>query len=314
MARDHARIRVSVWTDPDFTRLTRNAQWLYTAILSQPTLSYAGVTTFTVRRLVRLSGDATEHDIAAGLAELQAGRFVLVDADTDEVWVRSFVKNDGVLKSPNLLKRMVTDVAAIMSPTIREAFGWEWHRDFAVRVTPDHATALTEALDSLPATPSRDPWETLPPPLPETVPATVPQRVPRDSGNPSGTGSPTRAAPAPTPAPSPSPAATPTAEPSNDANAGQLMAAHLEACTQRPPNAVVGQTAKETRKLLEEGHRPADVAQALTLLRSKGTHPSTLPSLLNEVLNPPRRTTRPPAAVNGSGSLDRHDPAVWGAQ
>ena len=70
------------------------------------------------------------------------------------------------------------------------------------------------------------------------------------------------------------------------ANAGQLMAEHLEAYSERPPAAVVGQTAKLVKQLLSEGYSANHMREALELLRVKATHPATLPSLLNEVLNP----------------------------
>ena len=181
MARDHARIHSTVWSDPEFTSLSRAAQWLYFAILSQPTLSFCGATTFTAKRLARLADDVDEGDVLEAIAELEDARFILADFDTDELWVRSFVKNDGVLKSPNLLKRMAADFAAVMSERIKAAFAWEWNRHKAA-VDPKHLEAIGDKLSMVPANPSTDPWETLP------------ERVPL-----------TRVAPAPTPSPSPAP-------------------------------------------------------------------------------------------------------------
>lgn len=70
-------------------------------------------------------------------------------------------------------------------------------------------------------------------------------------------------------------------------NAGTIITAWIEGLRVRPPDRVVGQTAREVRLLLDQGYDPALVLEALKSISGKGLHPSTLASELNTILNPP---------------------------
>jgi hypothetical protein len=188
MARDHARLRTAIWSNTDFKALTGEAQRLYMLALSQPSVSFAGVVPFTLRRWSSLSADGCPDELLEGVDELQAARFVLLDDTTEELWIRTFVKNDGVLKSPNLIKRMVSDVGSILSDVIRDAFAWEWHGSFVELLSDKHRKDLAEDLETLPGNPSTDPWERVSTERVSLARARV-----------------ARAAPAPTPAPTPTP-------------------------------------------------------------------------------------------------------------
>ncbi|MFE2865030.1 hypothetical protein [Embleya sp. NPDC059259] len=69
--------------------------------------------------------------------------------------------------------------------------------------------------------------------------------------------------------------------------ARELIAEHVGACRTRPPKDVLGHTGKLVARLLDEGISPDAVRAGLERLRAKALHPSTLPSLVNEALNPP---------------------------
>ena len=64
-------------------------------------------------------------------------------------------------------------------------------------------------------------------------------------------------------------------------NAGHIMADWIDRQGQRPPERVIGQLARETRKLLDEGFAPNQVTAALDSITAKGLHPSTLASELH---------------------------------
>lgn len=70
-------------------------------------------------------------------------------------------------------------------------------------------------------------------------------------------------------------------------NAGTIITAWIDGLKVRPPDRVVGQTAREVRLLLEQGYDPALVLEALRSISGKGLHPSTLASELNTIINPP---------------------------
>lgn len=170
MARSHAKLLTSIWLDDDFRALSPDAQWLYMALLSQSNLSYAGVAPLTKRRWAGLSARQTPHVVGEALAELEAARYVLVDDDTEEVLIRSFIRHDGGLKIPNVAKATVTAVACIASPRLRAE---------ALAGVPDEYLDLFEQLlvEPLPeglAEPSAEP-------IPEPSLACVPNPCPSPS-------------------------------------------------------------------------------------------------------------------------------------
>jgi hypothetical protein len=114
-----------IWVDDDWRALSARAQWCYVLVLSQPDLSYAGVIPYRPGRWARLAGGVTASGVEQAVAELETCRYVLVDRETGELLVRSFVRNDGVLRSPNLVKAMWNAYREIVSAPLREALDVE---------------------------------------------------------------------------------------------------------------------------------------------------------------------------------------------
>lgn len=132
MARDHARVLVSVWGDDDWRSLPATAQRIYILALSQPGLSYAGVTPYLPGRWANLAADTSAAAIRKGVATLVDRRYVVVDQDTEELLLRTFVRHDNVLRFPNVAVAMARAYRQIASPAIRSAFLIELH-DLAQR-------------------------------------------------------------------------------------------------------------------------------------------------------------------------------------
>lgn len=107
MARDHARIQIDIWNDEDFRQLTASAQLLYFQLLSSATLTYAGVADWRSKRLAMLSLGRTGDEVEMAMAELEEGLFVVCDDESEEVFIRSFFKWDGLLQKPNVAKAMI---------------------------------------------------------------------------------------------------------------------------------------------------------------------------------------------------------------
>jgi hypothetical protein len=128
MAREHARILTRIWSDTDFCALPIADQRLYFQLLSQKNLSQAGVLPLQLRKLAKGSAETTEDDVVATLKRLEAARFVFVDADTEEVLIRSFIRNDGVMKIPNVFKAALRAATAVESPLLREVLAGELRR------------------------------------------------------------------------------------------------------------------------------------------------------------------------------------------
>lgn len=125
MARDRASIRVDMWADDDWRDLTEGAQHLYMLLLSHPTLNYAGVAEWRPGRLAAMTSGKSSEKVTADAAELEAHLFIVVDADTEEVLIRSFVKHDGLLKQPKLAVSMTKAFAGIASKKIRQVLAFE---------------------------------------------------------------------------------------------------------------------------------------------------------------------------------------------
>lgn len=66
----------------------------------------------------------------------------------------------------------------------------------------------------------------------------------------------------------------------------------IDHCAKRPPKNVIGQVGRTVNALFMEGIDPDDVRRGLAAWASKGLHPSTLPSVVNEVMNAPKRNGR----------------------
>lgn len=130
MPRDHARIQTAIWSDPDFRQLPERAQRMYFVVLSQPRLNYCGVLDYMPTRLAKFSADSTPKTVGNAVSILENRGFVLVDPDTSELLVRSFVRHDGLLDSPNVTKAMVKDYWAVLSDDIKKAVVEELSRAY----------------------------------------------------------------------------------------------------------------------------------------------------------------------------------------
>lgn len=131
MARDRANLRTDMISDDDYRKLTRDEQWLYSTLLIHPTLSYAGVADWRPGRLAAIAAGTTAADIRRIGRGLQEKYFIYVDEETEEVFVRTFVKHDGLLKQYRLPISMANDYAGISSQEIREFFIHELKKIYA---------------------------------------------------------------------------------------------------------------------------------------------------------------------------------------
>jgi hypothetical protein len=127
MSRAEARIKVSIWQDPDFLACSSAAQRAYHLALEQHNVTFAGVVPYTPRSWAMYAPDTTPRSIAKAVAELVERRFVLVDETTAELWIRSLVKHD-VAANPKLRAALRRDVQAIRSPLIAAGFRAEYPR------------------------------------------------------------------------------------------------------------------------------------------------------------------------------------------
>lgn len=90
------------------------------------------------------------------------------------------------------------------------------------------------------------------------------------------------------------PGSSPTgrAAPDGPAGANDLVAEYIRACSQRPPEAVLGHLGREVKKLLNEDIPVEHVRAGLARYAELQGHPSRLPSLVNDAMNRPRTGMR----------------------
>lgn len=132
MARDRANIRVDMLANTEYRDLGLAAQHLYKLLLIHPTLNYAGVADWRPGRIAKITRGVTADDVRTAAKELQAGAYIYVDEETEEVFIRSFVRHDGLLTRYRLPIAMANAYADISSPEIRRYFVHELNRMHAM--------------------------------------------------------------------------------------------------------------------------------------------------------------------------------------
>lgn len=179
MARSEARVSVDVWSnDSDFVDLTRSAQGMYFFLLSQSDLSHTGVLALRIRRWSRAARDLKPHDVERDIEELAAARFVVVDHDTEELLVRSFIRRDKVYRQPNVLRAALDHLPLIESSLIRRALAVELRRIQGLDM-PDGSQGIVEDMLRALPDPSAEPLD-----MPTANPSGKPFGTPSDMPTP----------------------------------------------------------------------------------------------------------------------------------
>jgi hypothetical protein len=119
-------------------------QWAYFMLGTQPDISAAGMLPLTVKRWSGYAFGATPDALSDALSGLVARRFLVIDEDTEELLVRSFVKWDGGINNEKRRPVVVEAAHAIASPILRGALAKEL-RDLSL---PD---AICDALSDSPS-------------------------------------------------------------------------------------------------------------------------------------------------------------------
>jgi hypothetical protein len=161
-------LKESIWRDPDWRRLPRAAQATYAQLLSQKELDRAGMLPLQVSKWAKGCDEVTEDALRDDLKLLEARRFVFVDEDTDELFVRSYMRHSEVTKYPQYLKSATRCARLVGSLKLRRELAAELRR---LRVG-----------DAVKAANEIDPDGTVPEPSPHPD-----VRVPEPSPNPSVT-------------------------------------------------------------------------------------------------------------------------------
>lgn len=305
MAREYARIMTTIWRNAEFRQLSEAQQRAYLFLVTQPDISAAGVLALRLRRWADMSSTSTPESLAEVLKRLEAGRFIVVDWDAEELLIRSFIRWDGGFNNPKRRPVIVRAAEEVDSPAIVRHLAAEFER-CGIPTPPDwppggtHPAVSDRAPDSLSPTHSKiDRADPGPEPFPQ-----VNRLSDREAASDgvvvtylSGTDTTTH-----NPQTVP-----PTAGDDAPPTAQTLVGEWLDGCRKRPPNAVIGHASKAIKALLEEGIDPSDIREGIQAWAAKSLHPSALPSVVNEVMNrqaAPRRSRTSEAVASVDVAFD----------
>lgn len=128
MARTYARVKTGIWADDDFRTLPIEAQHLYFVLLTSNSLNYCGVTDWRPVRIAASALDWSPDEVITAGCILAERFYVVIDDATEEVLIRSFIRNDGFMAQSTVAAAMVRSYGQIASPKIRGVVVFELNR------------------------------------------------------------------------------------------------------------------------------------------------------------------------------------------
>lgn len=129
MGRRFGQFKMAAW-GTDFGDLTRLQQHAYWTLLFQPKLTLVGTLDFIPGRIMKAATDWTGDELEQVVKELESLRYVVVDRDTQELLIRSFVRHDPVLTTPNVAQGMSSDFGEVMSTELQDVIVKELQRAY----------------------------------------------------------------------------------------------------------------------------------------------------------------------------------------
>lgn len=185
MANAAGMIKESIWRDKDFRALPRTAQATYCELVSQKDLDRAGIQPLQVTKWAKGCDEITEADVWADLKVLEEQRFVFYDEDTDELFVRSYMRHCEITRYPNILKNALRCATLVASEKLRAELATELRR-----LRRAEANRVADQIDAEPPNGSEtktNPSETLPRTVPEPLNPSETLTEPQGYGTGSGT-------------------------------------------------------------------------------------------------------------------------------
>ena len=122
MARSFAYLQFSIFDG--LRGLTREGKILYFRLLVEETVNQAGIGALRVSLWAR-DTEMTVAETEKALHELDDQRFVFVDYDTEQVLIRTLIRNDGIADVPNVLWSACRAALQLRSPRLRRELAAE---------------------------------------------------------------------------------------------------------------------------------------------------------------------------------------------
>jgi hypothetical protein len=148
--RSYGKLFLSSCTDTDYEALGVDGQWVYQTLLRQPNMDTCGVLPLQMAKWARGARGVdgmTDDRIGAAVRMLIDRRYIIVDFQTEEVLVRTFVKWDVVSwGNPKVMTGALNSALRVQSHTLRAVLLSEF-RKLEVRFT-EHQLSLVDALET----------------------------------------------------------------------------------------------------------------------------------------------------------------------
>ena len=119
MARTYARVLTNIWENDDFRTLSADAKLLYLHLISRRDLSSAGHCIIRERQWATQALEGDTQRAATALSELETDRYVIIDDDSGELLIRTFIRHDGGYRNPKHRRGIESAIAAIDSRALR---------------------------------------------------------------------------------------------------------------------------------------------------------------------------------------------------
>lgn len=158
MARSYANIVTAIWDNREFRALPIAEQHAYLMLVTQPDISAAGVLTIADRRWAGYAADLTIDALTSSLEKLAIARFLVIDWDADELFVRSFIRHDKGYTNPKRRMAIFAACREVRSPIVRQALAAELRRLNLPAGDLEDATSSPPDVDALSDSPSDSPY------------------------------------------------------------------------------------------------------------------------------------------------------------
>lgn len=128
MAREFAKTNLALGQDAEYRALPWPAQHVYKMLWEHPSLSYCGVVDWRPSKLLGWGVGWQREHMDALTDCLRARHFIVIDDETEECLVRSWIRFDGLIRQPRLAVSLSKAFAEIGSKDIRAAIVHEMRK------------------------------------------------------------------------------------------------------------------------------------------------------------------------------------------
>lgn len=116
--RKHTRFYHDIWGDDDWRDLSPEAQHLYFVLYTWPP-TFCGAGDWKPKKIAARAKGWTEATVLDAGEELLVGEFLLIDVETEEHLLRSWIKHDGLYRNANMAVSMANARAELASKNLR---------------------------------------------------------------------------------------------------------------------------------------------------------------------------------------------------